>query len=206
MVINFLKKNFVMFNGIIFNTGKVKNIIKKKNSIYVEIQSNINLKKKDLGSSICCDGVCLTVEKISKNKIFFYISNETLKRSNFKFLKLNQIINLEKSLSFGKSISGHFIQGHVDTVAKIKKVKHIDKAWVINLKILNKNLNKYLIEKASISINGVSLTISKVYQNSFEITIIPHTLNLTNLKNFKVNSWANVELDIFGKYIHKYSN
>ena len=110
-----------MFNGIIFKTGKVKSISKKRNSIYVEIQTNINFKKKDLGSSICCDGVCLTVEKIFRNRIYFYISNETLKRSNFKSLKLNQIINLEKSLSFGKSISGHFIQGHVDTVAKIKK-------------------------------------------------------------------------------------
>ncbi len=195
-----------MFNGIILNTGKVKNIIKKRNSIYIGIQTNINFKKKDLGSSICCDGVCLTIEKIFKNKIYFYISNETLKRSNFRTLKLNQMINIEKSLSFGKSISGHFIQGHVDTVAKIKKIKFIDKAWMINFEILDKRLNKFLMEKASISINGVSLTISKVYQNSFEITVIPHTLKLTNLKNFKVNSTANVELDIFSKYIYKYSN
>ena len=195
-----------MFNGIIFNTGKVRNIIRKRNSIYVEIQSNIHLRKNDLGSSICCDGVCLTVEKILKNRIFFYISNETLKRSNFKTLKLNQIINLEKSLSFGKNISGHFIQGHVDTVAKIKKIQFIDKACTINLELLDKKLNKFLMEKASISINGVSLTISKVYQKSFEITVIPHTLKLTNLKNFKVNNLANVELDIFSKYIYKYSN
>ena len=148
----------------------------------------------------------MTVEKILKNKIFFYISNETLKRSNFNTLKINQIINLEKSLLFGKNISGHFIQGHVDTVAKIKKIKFIDKAWMLNLEILDKRLNKFLMKKASISINGVSLTISKVYQNSFEITVIPHTLKLTNLKNFKVNSLANVELDIFSKYIYKYSN
>ena len=195
-----------MFNGIIFNTGIVKNITRKKKSIYVEIQTNIIFKKKDLGSSICCDGVCLTVEKIFKNKIFFYISNETLKRSNFKTLKLNQMINLEKSLSFGRSISGHFIQGHVDTVAKVKKIRFIDKAWNINFNILDKRLNKFLMEKASISINGVSLTISKVYRNSFEIDIIPHTLKLTNLKDLKVNCLANVELDIFGKYIYKYSN
>ena len=195
-----------MFNGIIFNTGKVKNIKRKKNSIYVGIQSKMNFNKKDLGSSICCDGVCLTVDNVVKNKTYFYISNETLKRSNFKTLKINQIINLEKSLSFGKSISGHFIQGHVDTVAKIQKIIFIDKAWMINLKILDKKLKKFLIEKASISINGVSLTISKVYQNSFEITVIPHTLKLTNLKNLKVNSLANVELDIFSKYIYKYSN
>ena len=194
-----------MFNGIIFNTGKVKDIKKRKNSIYVGIQTKISFSKKDLGSSICCDGVCLTVDKVIKNKIYFYISNETLKRSNFKALKINQTINLEKSLSFGKSISGHFIQGHVDSVAKIKKIIFIDKAWIISFEILNKKLKKFLIEKASISINGVSLTISKVNQNSFEITVIPHTLKLTNLKNLKVNSLANVELDIFGKYIYKYS-
>ena len=195
-----------MFNGIIFNTGKVKDIKKKKNSIYIGIETKINFSNKDLGSSICCDGVCLTVDKIVKNKIFFYISDETLKRSNFKTLKLNQIINLEKSLFFGKSISGHFIQGHVDTVAKIKKIKFIDKSWIINFEIFDKKLNKFLIEKASISINGISLTISKIQQKSFEITVIPHTLKLTNLKNLKVNNLVNVELDIFSKYIYKYSN
>tara|TARA_B100001769_G_C22017655_1_gene546901 strand:+ start:439 stop:1026 length:588 start_codon:yes stop_codon:yes gene_type:complete len=195
-----------MFNGIIFNTGKVKDIKKKKNSIYVGIQTKISFSKKDLGSSICCDGVCLTVDKVIKNKIYFYISNETLKRSNFKALKMNQTLNLEKSLLFGKSISGHFIQGHVDTVAKIRKIIFIDKAWMISFEILDKKLKNFLIEKASIAINGVSLTISKVYQTSFEITVIPHTLKLTNLKSLKVNSLANVELDIFSKYIYKYSN
>jgi len=195
-----------MFNGIIFNTGRVQYIKKKKNSIYVGIKTKINFSKKDLGSSICCDGVCLTVDKVVKRKIFFYISNETLKRSNFKSLKLNQVINLEKSLLFGKSISGHFTQGHVDTIAKIRKIKFVDKAWIINFQILNKRLNKFLIEKASISINGVSLTISKINRNSFEITVIPHTLKLTNLKNLKVNCLVNVELDIFSKYIYKYSN
>ena len=195
-----------MFNGIIYNTGKVKYLKKGVNSTFIGIKTDLKFKKKDIGSSVCCDGVCLTITKIIKNIIYFYISNETLKKSNFKSLKVNQILNLEKSLSFGKSISGHFIQGHVDTVAKIKKISFIDKAWMINFEILDKKLKKYLIEKASISINGVSLTISKVYQNSFEITVIPHTLKLTNLKNLKVNSLANVELDIFSKYIYKYSN
>ena len=103
-------------------------------------------------------------------------------------------------------MSGHFIQGHVDTVAKIKKIRIIDRTWVIKFKILNKKLNKFLIDKASISINGVSLTLSKVNKNFFEINIIPHTLKLTNLKDLKVNKLVNVELDILSKYIHKYSN
>ena len=195
-----------MFNGIIFNTGKVTNLKKNKNSIQVGIKTKINFKKKDLGSSICCNGVCLTIERINKEKIFFYISKETLKRSNFKNLKLNQIINLEKSLTYGQNISGHFIQGHVDTVAKIRKISFIDKSWIIKFEILDKKLNKYLIQKASISINGVSLTIAKIYNNFFEINVIPHTLHLTNLKNLKVNDLVNVELDILSKYMYKYSN
>ena len=195
-----------MFNGIIFNTGKVKNIKKNNKSIYVGIQTKIKFKKKDLGSSICCNGVCLTIEKVYKDKIYFYISEETLKRSNFKAIQLNQMINIEKSITFGQKISGHFIQGHVDTVAKIKKIKFIDKSWLIKLMIVDKKLNKFLTEKASISINGVSLTISKIYKNFFEINVIPHTLKLTNLKDLKPNNLVNVELDILSKYIYKYSN
>ncbi len=195
-----------MFNGIIYNTGKVINIKKNKNSIYIGIQTSMKFKQKEIGESICCDGVCLTVTKINKNIIYFYISSETLKRSNFRSVKIDQLINLEKSITYGQKISGHFTQGHVDTVAKIKKIQIIDKSWIIKFEILNKKLNNFLMEKASISINGVSLTLSKVYQNFFEINVIPHTLKLTNLKNLKPNNFVNVELDILSKYIYKYSN
>ena len=195
-----------MFNGIIYNTGTIHSINRSKNSLFVGIKSKLRFNVREIGSSVCCNGVCLTLTKVKKNIIYFYLSNETLIRSNFKLLKKNQIINLEKSISYGQRISGHFTQGHVDSVAKIQKVKIIDKTWIISFQILNKNLAKYLMEKASISINGVSLTISKVTKNSFEINIIPHTLKLTNLKNLKSNSLVNVELDIFSKYIHKYSN
>ena len=195
-----------MFNGIIYNTGTIHSINRTKNSLIVGIKSKLRFNFREIGSSVCCNGVCLTLTKVKKNIIYFYLSNETLIRSNFKLLKKNQIINLEKSISYGQRISGHFTQGHVDSVAKIQKVKIIDKTWIISFQILNKNLAKYLMEKASISINGVSLTISKVTKNSFEINIIPHTLKLTNLKNLKSNSLVNVELDIFSKYIHKYSN
>jgi riboflavin synthase len=129
-----------------------------------------------------------------------------LKRSNFNFLKENQIINLEKSISYGQNISGHFTQGHVDTIARVKKIIVIDKTWIVNLQIIDKELGKFLIEKASISINGVSLTISKVSKNFFDVSIIPHTLKLTNLKKLKRNSLVNVELDIFSKYMYKYLN
>ena len=195
-----------MFNGIIYNTGTVKSIKRTDKSVFVGIYTKINFSKKDLGSSVSCDGVCLTIVKINKNLIYFYISNETLKRSNFKLLKINQIINLEKSIKYGQMLSGHFIQGHVDTVAKINKIIFIHKTWLIKLQLFDKNLNKFLIEKGSISINGVSLTISKVTKNFFEINVIPHTLKLTNLKKLKTNILVNVELDIFSKYIYKYSN
>lgn len=195
-----------MFNGIIYKTGLIKSIKKMSKSTFIGIQTKLKLNKTEIGSSICCDGVCLTVVEIKKDIIFFYISNETLKRSNFKLLKKKQIINLEKSISYGQNISGHFIQGHVDTIAKVKKVVVIDKTWIVNFEIRDKELGKYLIEKASISINGVSLTISKVYKNFFEVNIIPHTLKLTNLKKLKRNSLVNIELDIFGKYMYKYLN
>ena len=195
-----------MFNGIIYNTGSIHSINKKKNSLFIGIKSKLRFNPREVGSSVCCDGVCLTLVKVKKNIIYFYISNETLIRSNFRLLRVDQTINLEKSISYGQKISGHFTQGHVDTVAKIKKVKIIDKTWIINFQVLNRSLDKFLIEKASISINGVSLTISKVAKNSFEINVIPHTLKLTNLRYLKSKSLVNIELDIFSKYIHKYSN
>ena len=106
---------------------------------------------------------------------------------------------------YGQKISGHFTQGHVDTTAKVKLIRVIDQSWELRLKIQNNKYNKHLEEKASVSINGVSLTISKVYKNNLSLNIIPHTLKLTNLKNLKINDLVNVELDIFGKYIYKYT-
>ena len=195
-----------MFNGIIFNTGKVKYIKKNKDRILIGIESKLKFKVKDIGSSVSCNGVCLTLEKINKRLIFFYVSIETLKRSNFNKLRVGKIINLEKSLVYGQKISGHFTQGHVDTTAKVRKIVLIDKSWSLLLELQNKRLSKFLQEKASISINGVSLTISKVSKSNFNLNVIPHTLKLTNLKDLKVNEIVNVELDIFGKYIYKYSN
>ncbi len=194
-----------MFNGIIFNKGIIKSIKKNKKSILIGIESNLKVKKNDLGSSICCNGVCLTLFKIFKKIIYFYISIETIKRSNFSKINLGDEVNLEKSLLYGQQISGHFTQGHVDTIAKVKKIIIIDNSWILNLEIKDDKLLKYLEEKASISINGVSLTISKVLKKNIILNIIPHTLKLTNLKNLKVNDVVNIELDIFAKYIYKYT-
>ena len=198
-----------MFNGIIYSQGRIKSI--KKNpryvfgSLVIEIACNIKFKKSDIGESVSCDGVCLTLIRIKKKSFLFYLSKETLKRSNFKYAEIGKYVNIEKSLLHGQKISGHYVQGHVDSTAKIKNILLVDKTWVIKLKLENNKLFRYLIEKASIAINGVSLTLSKVAAGYFEINVIPHTLKLTNLKNLKTNDIVNVELDIFGKYISKLS-
>ncbi len=194
-----------MFNGIIYNQGIIKSIRKSPKYVFgsrvIEVSAKVRFKKTDIGESVSCDGVCLTLIRIKKKSFLFYLSKETLERSNFKYAKVGNHINIEKSLLHGQKISGHYVQGHVDTVAKINYIKIVDKTWIIRLTLRNNRLNKLLIEKASISINGVSLTISKVNKNYFEINVIPHTLKLTNLKKLKKKDVVNVEIDIFSKYI-----
>ncbi len=194
-----------MFNGIIFNKGKVDKIFKKKKGINLFIKSNLSLKSKDLGISISCDGTCLTLIS-KKNKILeFYLSNETLNRTKFKKIKKGDFINLELPLKNGQNISGHICQGHVDYVSKLKKIKVIDKSYLMEFSTNNvQKIN--LIEKASILINGVSLTISKITKNGFQVWIIPHTYKFTNLSKLKKNSLVNIEIDILSKYVKKYFN
>tara|TARA_B100001741_G_scaffold308618_1_gene305105 strand:- start:146 stop:739 length:594 start_codon:yes stop_codon:yes gene_type:complete len=194
-----------MFNGIIFNQGIVKKIVKRPKGINLFIGSKINLSSKNIGASIACDGVCLTLISVKKKILEFYLSNETLNKSKFKMIKVGDMINLEESLKYGTRISGHICQGHVDTVAKIFKLQKKDKAIIISFKLKKKYINN-LIEKASILINGVSLTISKVTKHGFQIWLIPHTLKLTNLKKLKKNDLVNVEIDILSKYIKNFLN
>ena len=192
-----------MFNGIIFNKGNVKKILKRSKGINIFIKSNIKLSKKDIGISVACDGVCLTLITI-KNKIMeFYLSNETIQRSKFKYLKVNDHINLELPLKYGQKISGHICQGHVDSVGKILYIKKIDKSYLFDFQISSKE-RKNLIEKASICVNGISLTISKVTKKGFQIWIIPHTFKLTNLSKLKKGSLVNIEIDILSKYVKNF--
>ena len=192
-----------MFNGIIFNKGNVNKILKRSKGINIFIKSNIKLSKKDIGISVACDGVCLTLITI-KNKIMeFYLSNETIQRSKFKYLKVNDHINLELPLKYGQKISGHICQGHVDSVGKILNIKKIDKSYLYDFQISSKE-RKNLIEKASICVNGISLTISKVTKKGFQIWIIPHTFKLTNLSKLKKGSLVNIEIDILSKYVKNF--
>jgi len=194
-----------MFNGIIFNQGIIKKIGKRATGINIFIKSDLKLTNKNVGVSVSCDGVCLTLISIKKKIMEFYLSNETLQRSKFKFLKVNDKINLELPLRYGQKISGHICQGHIDIVGKILFIKKIDKSYLFDFEIIKKE-RKNLIEKASISINGVSLTISKITKKGFQIWVIPHTLNLTNLSSLKENNLVNIEIDILSKYVKNYFN
>ena len=192
-----------MFNGIIKNTGKIIKIVKKNNNCTLEIITKMKFSKKEVGSSISCSGICLTAEKFSSKGVKFYVSNETLKRTILKFLKKNDIVNLEKSLKYGQRLSGHFVQGHVDTTSEVKKITFFGKSWVIDFK-LSRRYKKYVVQKGSITINGISLTIAKIFKDGFQISVIPKTLNLTNLIYLKEKDLVNVELDILGKYIKNF--
>ena len=194
-----------MFNGIIFNRGKISRIKKRVKGINLFIKSSLKVSNKNLGISISCDGVCLTLISYKKKILEFYLSNETLAKSKFKNIKIGDEINLEKPLKFGDNISGHICQGHVDTVSYVKNIKKVDKSNIFEFKI-PKSFKRQLVEKASILINGVSLTISKIKKDSFEIWIIPHTLKLTNLIKLKKNDLVNVEIDIMSKYVKKFIN
>ena len=192
-----------MFNGIIFNKGVVQNIVKYSKGLNLFVKSSIKVKKKDLGISISCDGVCLTLVSIKKNIKEFYLSNETIKRSKFSDIKKNDIINLELPMKYGQNISGHICQGHVDKVGVVNSIDKSQKSVVFDISIQNK-FKKDLIEKASILINGVSLTISKITKKGFQLWVIPHTLKLTNLSKLKKKDKVNIEIDILSKYVKRY--
>ena len=194
-----------MFNGIIFNQGKIKRINKRKKGINIFVYSKLKISKKDIGMSISCDGACLTLININNKLMEFYLSNETIKRSKFKKIKKGDKINIELPVKYGQKLSGHICQGHVDTVAVVNNKTKVDESYIFDFKI-NQNFKKQIVEKASILVNGVSLTISKITRKGFQIWVIPHTLKLTNLNNLNKGDLVNIEVDIFSKYVKKYFN
>ena len=195
-----------MFTGIIKNKAEFVSLKKDKSKYFLTLSTVQKFTNKDIGSSISINGICLTLirAKLIKNKcqIMFYLSPETLRLSNLRFLKKKENVNIEKSLRFGDEISGHFVQGHVDDCSSISKIKIKRGSWYINVKYKQK-FKKYIIKKGSIAINGVSLTIVSVSKNYFQLVIIPHSLKLTNLINLKKNDKVNVEFDIILKYLNR---
>ena len=194
-----------MFNGIIKNTGRIIKISKSNNNCVISIYSKMRFSRKEIGSSVSCSGACLTLERYKNNLSKFYLSKETLNKTIFNYSRKGDVLNLEKPMRYGDRISGHFVLGHVDTVSHIEKVVFVGRSWLINFK-LAKKYRKYLISKGSIAINGVSLTIAKIFKSGFQIAIIPKTLKLTNLIKLKRKDLVNVEFDALGKYSKKIFN
>ena len=195
-----------MFSGIIQGMGFIDNI--QSNNTF--IRTSLNLSDCKTGSSISCNGVCLTttsIKKLENNDFHFsvIISEETRNRSNLSPKNLNQKINIEKSLKVGDEISGHFVYGHVDCVTRISKINKLDSSWNFEFKKdqNNKNMKKFIVEKGSIAVNGISLTVANISNNNFSISIIDHTYKNTNLSEAKENDIVNIEYDALARYILK---
>ena len=192
-----------MFTGIIQAIGSIKLI----NQGLYEVNTNLNLNDCKEGSSISCNGICLTAREIKKNndETFSFkvnIGEETLTRTNlYNVITYNSKINLEKSLKIGDEISGHFVYGHVDTITDVKDIKKLDQSWEYYFEKNFNHNNKFILEKASISINGISLTIANVDSNYFKISVIEHTYENTNLKYLNVNDQVNIEFDYLARFI-----
>ena len=189
-----------MFTGIIEKVGIVESIVKNNNSSVI----NINIKDStySLGDSICVNGVCLTIEKINNQTYSFSVSPETNKLTNLKELKKDTHVNIETSLTLNKLISGHIVQGHVDTTAEVIEIEKKDNSWFVKF-FIDLQYAKYLIKKGSVTIDGVSLTVNDITNNQFNVMIIPHTYKNTIFENYKKGSTVNIEVDILAKYIEK---
>ncbi len=192
-----------MFTGLITHLGKISEIIETdKNDTYVGIDIKWN-DDLNIGSSVCCNGVCLTVVNKKLNYFGVELSNETIKRTNFQYLKLNSIINLEKSLKIGDELGGHNVTGHIDGLAKLSKIIQIKSSYELWFEV-REEIIKYLTEKGSVALNGISLTINKVEDNFFSVNIIKHTWNNTNLSSYQVGSFINLEVDIISRYVSRH--
>lgn len=188
-----------MFTGIIKNFGILHHLNSKDSSL--KIVSNFSEKIK-LGESISCSGVCLTVSKVDKNIFWVNVSEETNNKTNFSKLKVGDKLNLEKSLKIGDDLGGHLVFGHVDEISKIVEIKNQKDFNVIKLN-LHKNISKFMTPKCSITLNGISLTVNEVDGDLISLTIIPYTWENTNLKDLKVGSLLNTEVDMLARYVFK---
>ena len=187
-----------MFTGLVEKISKVKDISFNSNGAKIFFEADFDDVK--LGDSIAINGVCLSVTSINNNIFCADIMNETLNISSLKNLKKGDEINLERAMKLSSRLDGHIVSGHIDCISKVKKITQdgFSKRIVFDC---NTDL---IIKKGSIAINGVSLTVSDVNDNEFEVSLIPQTLNDTNLKNLKIGDIVNIEYDLFAKYIQKY--
>ena len=191
-----------MFTGIIQDIGTLDQL---DNGLY-NVKTSLDLSTCKEGSSICCNGVCLTAIKITNHKEYYSfkvnIGEETLKRTNlYKSVVDKNKINIEKSLSIGDEIGGHFVYGHVDTTTSLIRIINLKNSWEYHFKKDFGIDNRYITEKASISINGISLTIANVYDDYFSISVINHTYKKTNLQYLEIKDQVNIEFDYLARFI-----
>ena len=184
-----------MFSGIVKGTGRVSKVTSKKDCVSIEIipPNNFNTRLKK-GASVSVDGVCLTSLDTGKTKLKFDVIDETLARTNLKLLKKNSLVNLERSITASTEIGGHLMSGHIHFTGKVKEIisKENTKDFIIGFP---KKFKQYILEKGYIGVNGCSLTIGKVKNNSFNLHLIPETLSITNLNNLIKGDLVNIEID-----------
>ncbi|WP_457634916.1 riboflavin synthase [Persephonella sp.] len=191
-----------MFTGLIEEVGKVSKIEKRSDGIMIQIKAEKIVDDLKIGDSVALNGVCLTVVEIENGKISFDVSQETAVRSNLPELKTGDPVNLERALRLSDRLGGHIVQGHVDTVGFIKSInlKGQHTEFIFQFP---EEFQDLVVEKGSIAIDGISLTVNYTMDNRISINIIPHTIQNTNLKERKTGDKVNIEFDILGKYIKK---
>lgn len=189
-----------MFTGIIQELGTIKAVQETKSGKTIAIHAPKLSKALKNGDSLAVDGVCLTVTKKTKNKLFFDIIWETLSKSSFKFLKKNSKVNLELPLTLNDKISGHLVLGHIDGTAKVLKISQKGRGKEIEIEI-PKKFEQYIAQKGCICVNGVSLTVAEKKKRSFMVAITPYTAKETNLEDLEKNSIINIETDLIARYL-----
>ena len=194
-----------MFTGIVKGIGtvnKISKITKNRSAIEMTIDLGKQVKGLKIGQSVALNGVCLTATKLSKSKCIFEMIEETTKKTDLGNLKVGGVVNIERSLKAGDRLEGHFVLGHVDGVGIIKKILKKPKEVKIYFEV-PKNLAKYVVRKGSIAIDGISLTVVDIKKTLASVSLIPHTIEITNFHTKKVGDKVNIETDILGKYILK---
>ncbi len=191
-----------MFTGIIEEIGKIKTFNKNSNGAEIEIECSKVLNDTKIGDSISVNGTCQTVVEISNNSFKARISDETLKVTNFNSAKIGQAVNLERALTLSSRLGGHIVSGHIDRVGKFISKEKLTDFYNLCFEIPSE-VDKYIVYKGSITINGISLTVASIKNNIVEVAIIPHTFENTNLCNLKEGDLVNIETDLLGKYVEK---
>ncbi|MGY8782207.1 MAG: riboflavin synthase [Fidelibacterota bacterium] len=189
-----------MFTGLVEETGTISGIIKNADGLELRIKASKVRSDLKVNDSISCSGICLTVTNLEEDYFNVQLVNETLDRTNAKLWKVGDLINLERALLPTSRMGGHIVQGHIDTISKVKKIIINEKSAVWEFELNNK-IKKYIVEKGSICLDGISLTIANKFENSFSVALIPHTISVTSWKEKKIGDFINVEVDILGKYL-----